>query len=61
MIFVARSRFTRAKLATKAIEMLRQRQAKVLGLVYNCESVHSRDNYCYKYKEYYGDKRRSAA
>ena len=61
VIFVARSRFTRAKLATKAIEMLRQRQAKVLGLVYNCESIHSRDNCYYKYKEYYGDKRRRAA
>jgi len=61
VIFVARNRFTRAKLAAKALEMLRQRQAKVVGLVYNCESVHSRDNYCYKYKEYYGDKRRSAA
>ena len=61
VIFVARSRFTRARLATKAIEMLRQRQAKVLGLVYNCESLRSRDNYYYTYKEYYGDKRRSAA
>jgi Mrp family chromosome partitioning ATPase/uncharacterized protein involved in exopolysaccharide biosynthesis len=52
-LFVVRSRFTRARTVHKALELLYQRQAKVLGLVFNRTHSRSRDYEYYKYKDYY--------
>jgi succinoglycan biosynthesis transport protein ExoP len=56
VIFVVRSRYTRAALARKALDALYQRQAKVLGLVFNRVQTRARDYYHYKYSEYYGSR-----
>jgi capsular exopolysaccharide synthesis family protein len=53
VIFVVRSRFSHARSVTTALEMLRQRQAKVLGLVYNRVRASRKEKYYYTYKEYY--------
>jgi succinoglycan biosynthesis transport protein ExoP len=53
VIFVVRSRFSRARAVSTALEVLRQRQAKVLGVVYNRAKAGRKDHYYYNYKEYY--------
>lgn len=53
VVFVVRSRFSHARAVTTALEMLRQRQAKVLGVVYNRARASRREKYYYTYKEYY--------
>lgn len=55
-IFVVRNRFSRSGQVREALEVLVQRQAKVLGLVFNRANPRSRAYYYYKYKEYYADK-----
>jgi capsular exopolysaccharide synthesis family protein len=52
-LFVVRSRFTRASTVHRALELLYQRQAKVLGLVFNQADSSSRGYECYKYKGYH--------
>ena len=53
VIFVVRSRFSHARLVTAALEVLRQRHAKVLGIVYNRAKPNRKEHYYYTYKEYY--------
>ncbi len=53
VLFVLRSSFTRARLARQALDLLYQRQAKVLGLIYNRANARSGSYYYYKYADYY--------
>jgi Mrp family chromosome partitioning ATPase len=52
-LFVVRSRFSNARVVREALELLFQRQAKVLGLVLNRADTNARSYYAYKYAEYY--------
>jgi capsular exopolysaccharide synthesis family protein len=52
-LFVVRSRFSHAREVREALELLFQRQARVLGLVLNRADATSRSYYAYKYAEYY--------
>jgi len=54
-LFVVRSRFSHARAVREALELLFQRQAKVLGLVLNRADATSRSYYSYKYAEYYSN------
>jgi len=51
-LFVVRSRFTRTGTARRAFELLYNRQARILGLIYNRANANSSDYECYKYAEY---------
>jgi succinoglycan biosynthesis transport protein ExoP len=54
VIFVVRAEFTSARVARAALEMLYQRKARVLGLVFNSVRASSRDYYYYgRYHQYY--------
>jgi Mrp family chromosome partitioning ATPase len=53
VIFVVRGRFSRLRNVSAALELLRQRQAKVLGLVYNRARASRNEHYYYTYKQYY--------
>jgi len=54
VVFVVRAEHTSARVARAAIEALAQRQANVLGLVFNSVRPSSVDYYYYyKYKDYY--------
>ena len=49
------SRFGRAlKMARQALDILYQRQAKILGLIFNRADDQSGSYYYYKYADYYG-------
>ncbi len=52
-LFVVRSRFSHARAVREALELLFQRQAKVLGLILNRADASARSYYSYKYAEYY--------
>jgi capsular exopolysaccharide synthesis family protein len=52
-LFVVRSRFSHGRMVREALELLFQRQAKVLGLILNRSDSNARSNYYYKYGEYY--------
>jgi capsular exopolysaccharide synthesis family protein len=52
-LFVVRSRFSHARAIREALELLFQRQAKVLGLILNRADSSARSYYSYKYAEYY--------
>jgi len=52
-LFVVRSRFSNARVVREGLELLFQRQARVLGLVLNRTDSTSRSYYAYKYAEYY--------
>ncbi|MGH7950329.1 MAG: polysaccharide biosynthesis tyrosine autokinase [Limisphaerales bacterium] len=52
-LFVVRSRFSSARAVREALELLNQRQVKVLGLVLNRANASVRSYYYYKYNEYY--------
>jgi succinoglycan biosynthesis transport protein ExoP len=52
-LFVVRNRYSGARIAREALELLYQRQAKVLGLVFNRANAASRSYYYYKYADYY--------
>jgi capsular exopolysaccharide synthesis family protein len=52
-LFVVRSRFSHARAVREALELLFQRQARVLGLILNRADSGARSNYYYKYGEYY--------
>ena len=57
-LFVVRGQFSRGKMVQEALESLHQRQARVLGLVFNRANSTSRSNYhYYKYTQYYGAKK----
>ena len=52
-LFVVRSHFSHARVVREALELLFQRQAKVLGLIFNRSNSSSRAYHYYKYSEYY--------
>lgn len=56
-IFVLRFSHSSARLSRKALELLRDRQANVIGLVCNDVSQAHQDYYHYKYPEYYGSQK----
>jgi len=53
-LFVVRGNFSSARQVREALELLHQRQAKVLGLVFNRADTSSRSYYYYKYAGYHG-------
>lgn len=53
VLFVVRSGFTKAGMARQALDILYQRQARVLGLVFNRANAASGSYYYYKYADYY--------
>jgi len=53
-LFIIRAEFTSARVARAALELLYQRQVRVLGLVFNAVRPSVGDYYYYhKYKDYY--------
>jgi succinoglycan biosynthesis transport protein ExoP len=52
-LFVVRSRFSRARAVREALNLLNQRQARVLGLVLNRADATARSYHYYNYAEYY--------
>ncbi|MEI9962789.1 MAG: polysaccharide biosynthesis tyrosine autokinase [Limisphaerales bacterium] len=52
VIFVVRAEFTSARVARTSLDMLYQRKARVLGLVFNSVRP-STGNYYYRYQDYY--------
>ena len=60
VLFVVRSRFSRAKVVRLAIDLLHQRSAKVLGLIYNRADASNRSSYYYyNYEDYYGENKKN--
>lgn len=55
VLFVVRREFTSSRLAQEALELLYQRQTKVLGIVFNRVNSRSSSYGYYKYSEYYAD------
>jgi capsular exopolysaccharide synthesis family protein len=55
-LFVVRSRFSGARPVREALDLLYQRQAKVLGVVFNRADASARSYYYYKYADYYSAK-----
>jgi len=53
-LFVVRGNYSGARQVREALELLRQRQAKVLGLVFNLADVSARSYHYYKYADYHG-------
>jgi capsular exopolysaccharide synthesis family protein len=53
VLFVVRGNYTRSRTARRALEQLYERQAKVLGLVFNRADASSRSYEYYKYVQYY--------
>ena len=52
-LFVVRGNFSSARQVREALKLLRQRQAKVLGLVFNRADTSAHSYYHYKYEEYH--------
>ncbi len=52
-LFVVRSRYSHARVVRSALEVLFQRQARVLGLILNRADSSVRSYYFYKHAEYY--------
>jgi capsular exopolysaccharide synthesis family protein len=52
-LFVVRNRQSGARAAREALELLAQRQARVLGVIFNGADTSGRSYYYYKYAEYY--------
>lgn len=53
VIFVIRAESTSARVARVALDMLYQRKARVLGLVFNAVRATVGDYHYYRYKDYY--------
>jgi capsular exopolysaccharide synthesis family protein len=53
-LFVVRGNFSSARQVREALELLHQRQAKILGLVFNRADASARSYYYYKYADYHG-------
>ena len=60
-LFVVRSRFSNARAVREALNLLFQRQARVLGLILNRADTTGRSYYAYKYAEYYAGASKAAA
>jgi len=54
VLFVIRGSYTGTRTARRALELLYERQAKVLGLVFNRADASARSYEYYKYTKYYG-------
>jgi polysaccharide biosynthesis transport protein len=55
VIFVVRAEYTSSRVARAALDMLYQRKARVIGLVFNSVRATTGDYYYYsRYKDYYG-------
>jgi succinoglycan biosynthesis transport protein ExoP len=54
VLVVVSRRYSSARMVREALELLFQRQAKVLGIVFNRADASARSYYYYKYPEYYG-------
>jgi capsular exopolysaccharide synthesis family protein len=52
-LFVVRNQQSSARAAREAMELLAQRQAKVLGVIFNGAKTSGRSYYYYKYADYY--------
>lgn len=52
-VFVIRAEHTSARIARAAMDVLYQRQAGVLGILFNAVRPNTSDYYYYKYKDYY--------
>ena len=52
-LFVVRGKNTQAGMAREALELLHQRQTRILGIVFNGVDATSRSNYYYRYPQYY--------
>jgi Mrp family chromosome partitioning ATPase len=59
VLFVVRGSYTRASLARQALELLYQRQAKVLGLIFNRANSRTGSYSYYKYADYYQSAKRA--
>ena len=55
-IFVVRFSHSSTRFSKRALELLRDRQANVIGLVCNDVSQAQQEYYHYKYPEYYGSR-----
>ncbi len=53
VIFVVRAEHTSARVARAALDLLYQRQAHVLGVVFNAVRASTGEYYYYRYKDYY--------
>ena len=53
VIFVIRAEFTSARVSHAALDMLHQRKARILGLVFNSVRSSAADYHYYKYRDYY--------
>ena len=53
VLFVIRAEHTSARVARAALDVLHQRRADILGIVFNAVRPNSNDYYYYKYKDYY--------
>jgi capsular exopolysaccharide synthesis family protein len=58
-LFVVRNRHSGARAAREALDLLAQRQAKVLGVVFNGADTSARSYHYYKYSEYYPSAKQS--
>jgi Mrp family chromosome partitioning ATPase len=56
-LFVVRSGFSSAGAVKEALDLLAQRQVRVLGLVFNRADASARSYYAYKHSEYYQPKK----
>ncbi|MBV8176403.1 MAG: hypothetical protein JO151_17825 [Verrucomicrobia bacterium] len=56
-IFVVRFSHSSTRFSKRALELLRDRQANVIGLVCNDVSQAQQEYYYYKYPEYYGSQK----
>jgi len=53
VVLVLRAEHTSARVARAALDLLYQRQVRILGIVFNAVRPGSADYYCYQYKDYY--------
>jgi capsular exopolysaccharide synthesis family protein len=58
-LFVVRSRRSSARAAREALELLAQRQARVLGVIFNGADTSRRSYHYYKYADYYPSAKQS--
>jgi capsular exopolysaccharide synthesis family protein len=54
-LFVVRSRYSRTGPVREALELLYQRQARIMGVIFNQADASARSYYYYKYADYYGE------
>jgi Mrp family chromosome partitioning ATPase len=52
-IFLVRSHFSSARMTREALDMLAQRRARIIGVVFNMAESKGHDYKYYKYEEYY--------